>query len=299
MKKILCILTVLAMAFSLLSCSTDNEPMEYQIYCSSALDASEIAVNTENESHDVSFIHWSELEFEFASLEEIEVENSEKTKKITIDGIDWEFEYSRSYVTYCSESNVEELSGFERVDIYHNATHEAYIWVNPKTGEIIKFRNRMTDPPEFGDFTLEQAEKKSEEIFRSLFGEELLEKYTFEYSEYHQYVSGGPDQVWVQYEYRVCGLPTNDYIRFIYDLNGDFTYFNAPAFGTGEIIEKNVTEEKIEAAKEAFKEALPNEKNWKVNCLMFDVKTGTCFLEIFTSDVYYINVTPLQDSPSE
>ena len=301
MKKTLCFLTVLTLTLSLFSCSPNDAPMEYKIYSSSSLYATEISVATEADEYsiEVTYSGKLKLEEEFVCTEEkTNVEDAEKTKEIRLDGIEGNFEYSFSYATYCSGNNIKGISDFDRVDYYYNREYDdrpIYVVINPQTGKILEYRNFNANYNK-GEFTQEQAVEKSKETLKTVFGEDVFENYTFESS--HVFELGILTEIIVDYRCCVGGLRTTDQIRVGYALDGTLSFLYAPAFGAGDIIEENVTEEKIDAAMEVFKATYPNDP---INdqLLILDAKTGTCFLRILSSDIYYINVTPLQDSSSE
>ena len=173
-----------------------------------------------------------------------------------------EFEYVRTFSTPLASSKK-----FSHLGIMNEyKTKGEMVRVNASSGEILFYANTKGDKVESGDFTTEkQAKEKAEKVLVELYGEKVLEEYTFD----HFY---GPDEdkktCSILYVKKVFGYSTDDDILIKFNTQGEFIGINANKKGTMERAEQDLAREQIENAIKVLNEKDPGSPNRSIQLLI-------------------------------
>ncbi len=188
-------------------------------------------------------------DFSFSNRTNIEKPtDTQTTLMLKLQGKEKEFEYVRTFSTpIVSNENFFHLGVMNEYK-----TKGEMVRVNASSGEILFYANTQGDKVESGDFTTEeQAREKAEKILVELYGEKVLEEYTFD----HFYGTDEDKKTCsILYVKKVFGYSTDDDILIKFNTQGEFIGINANKKGTMERADQDITKEQIEAAIKVLKE---------------------------------------------
>ena len=195
-------------------------------------------------------------DFSFSNRTNIEKPtNVPETLMLKLQNREEEFEYVRTFSTpIVSNENFFHLGVMNEYK-----TNGEMVRINASTGEILFYANTQGDKVESGDFTTEeQAREKAEKILVELYGEKVLEEYTFD----HFYGTDEDKKTCsILYLKKVFGYSTDDDILIKFNTQGEFIGINANKKGTMARAEDDLTREQIENAIKVLNEKNPGSPN--------------------------------------
>ena len=202
-------------------------------------------------------------DFSFSNRTNIEKPtNVPETLMLKLQNREEEFEYVRTFSTPIVSS--ENFSHLGVMNEYR--TNGEIVRINTSTGEILFYANTQGDKVESGDFTTEeQAREKAEKILVELYGEKVLEEYTFD----HFYGTDEDKKTCsILYVKKVFGYSTDDDILIKFNTQGEFIGINANKKGTMERAEQDLTREQIENAIKVLNDKNPGSPNRSIQLLI-------------------------------
>lgn len=173
-----------------------------------------------------------------------------------------EFEYVRTFSTPLASSKK-----FSHLGIMNEyKTKGEMVRVNASSGEILFYANTKGDKVESGDFTTEkQAKEKAEKVLVELYGEKVLEEYTFD----HFYGTDEDKKTCsILYVKKVLGYSTDDDILIKFNTQGELIGINANKKGTMARAEEDLTREQIEDAIKVLNEKDPGSPSRSIQLLI-------------------------------
>ena len=201
--------------------------------------------------------------FSFSKRTKIEKPtDTQTTLMLKLQGKEKEFEYVRTFSTpIVSNENFFHLGVMNEYK-----TNGEMVRINASTGEILFYANTQGDKVESGDFTTEeQAREKAEKILVELYGEKVLEEYTFD----HFYGTDEDKKTCsILYVKKVFGYSTDDDILIKFNTQGEFIGINANKKGTMERAEQDLAREQIENAIKVLNEKDPGSPNRSIQLLI-------------------------------
>ena len=281
MKKL--ITTMLMIALFFCSC-TAAESVQYTIYISSFDDgqSSNTPIINKETHNNVTIADSSQKDFIISDFQIIENNDAIPQKQFSLNGEKYNFSLYNSYKTPIADSNFGKLNSLGFYDIYRfNGDNGDVVEVEFKqNSEVLSFYagELSIRTIESGDFTPEQSKIKSDELLKSLYGEDALSTYVFDGTSIcdSQTLKGFS----VNYVRYVHGYRTDETITISFNRNGELVCINAMKIGFFNSGEKDISKPEIEAAEKVLKESI--NENWRLSETAEVVidSTGQYFLSI-------------------
>lgn len=294
MKKILSLFLILV--FVLSSCThanedpKENEPeknkqVTYIIY-GYASEGSSGTSESENEET-VKFASMSERDFNF--IDRTEVKNDKAPAKIEVNTGKKAFSMTlrKSYITSIYKCYNENLSHVGEINVYRTEDGMVLAEFRQQTKELVFFLNY--DGKSYnGELTDEKAKELADDLFVSLYGENVFKKYT------NFVIYQSNTNTSVHYKRYVHGYETDDDILIKFNKHGELYSLNANRMGTFEYAEETISKADIEKAVKVLTDTLGEKWTTFEPHLTID-STGTYFVVMGASngdyvEQFYINI---------
>lgn len=281
MKKIISIILILVMCTGLVSCSKapeEPEIVEYKGYYDPYL--TELSPLHELLA-DKGYTKGSDLSFGDTRLTEADGSGAKKEIQFEYMGTEYTLKYTGNSVlsdyAECQNEKVRDDKILDTYNLYSEGEEFVLARVNRETEVVEFFYSYGFKYPVFGDFTLEDAEKKGEEYIKSIYGKNALDGYKINLSEYDK-----TDRTYhVSYRKAIDDVvASNDYITIEFDLEGNIVSFSASNYGYVHKVSDRITAQSIENAAAKIRADFGEEYSIKKGCFMLhsDSKTGMVYL---------------------
>ncbi len=294
MKKIISLFLILV--FTLSSCAQANDnPKEkepeknkqvtYTIY-GYASEGSARASESENEET-VKFGSMSERDFDFIDKTEVTNDKAPTKVEVNTDKNTFSMTLRKSYITSIYKCYNENLSHVGEINVYRTEDGRAMAEFRQETKELVFFLNYDGKSYD-GELTDEKAKELADDLFVSLYGEDIFKKYT----DFVIFQSNTTTSV--LYRRYVHGYETDDTISIKFNKQGELYSLNANRMGTFEGAEKIISKADIEKAVKVLSDTLGEKWTMFEPRLTID-STGTYFVVVGASngdyaEQFYINI---------
>ena len=297
MKKTLNILLALFM-LALVGCaqnntkSNNNEPITYQIYCSSPQSVITNESETNSETTKTAFHSASDLQLYLSDSQKYTNPNASQFKEFSIGNETFRAELSNSF----SPKTQSKFQEFESYDNYVNTEGERISFSFRKdTDELVFFLAYDRNNESKSGISQQEAKEIATELFVKLYGNEMLAEYN--------HIIDAMNSSKTYYSFYFCkainGIRTQDRVMISINFQGQLLSLNAKTLGILDEIKSDITEKHLSDAETALRSSISKSYEIKDRELFVDFNTGKCYLQVlagftkdnaFSSDYFYINV---------
>ena len=271
MKKIICIVLIICMCYTAVSCSeTPSEPTEttkptatenqtviaekvdYTLY----KDGNSTLGSSDDTLDDVvEIVHLEDyINMDMYSYNTFKSEEIEKNITFKFCGKEYELEYFQTKTSDFYNCPSEELRRSKLNHVYRSADGNVEFEIEEDTGRVLFFSDRTLREPEKITMNLEQAISKAEEIIKSIYGEKALEGYELNLKK-----NDSKEGLYrISFDRTlVSAKEVFDWINLGISKSGELVFFNSINYGVMDNVGDKVTDHSVEEAKKYILSVYP------------------------------------------
>ena len=261
----------------------DSTAPKYTIYVEASFDAASGSGSTKDNLTNIQFGDITERDFYYARDTEIDNPKACAEKEFVLAGNKYVSAYHETVSNSLSSSANEKLHSFGVYEKYNSeeVNNRFSAKFRQSDGELVLF-SRYGIHNVTGDLTEQEAKALADSLMMEKYGE----AFASEYPDYSIVVTNENTRklITVCYTKYIYGYPTTDRVLVTYNMQGELKSLNAVSKGLFNPVQENITEEKINAAKDALISAISTEWDIQAITLLLD-SDGGCYLLVYTSRV--------------